>query len=193
MTSFEGFLRQSNSSSQISTWTELDKAWDIFWIKSNNGTFIAPQMKSFGPKKFQIPGTDQKVPFWQFFSHTLIVRPSRFPHMISKILFVLSFYEFIVMLIDKLERPHFWSQDPYNRYVVVVVLVLGSIQKFCLKIAEIENCQNWKLLGLKVVKNASCQNCKLPKLLVAKIASCQNWKLPKLQVVKVEIDFFISC
>ena len=86
----------------------------------------------------------------------------------------------------------FWSQDPYNRYVVVVVLV-GSIQKFCLKIAEIENCQNWKLLGLKVVKNASCQNCKLPKLLVAKIASCQNWKLPKLQVVKVEIDFFISC
>ena len=44
---------------------------------------------------------------------------------------------------------HFWSQDPYNRYVV---LVLGSIQKFCLKIAKIENCQNWKLLGLKVVK-----------------------------------------
>ena len=71
----------------------------------------------------------------------------------------------------------FWSQDPYNRYVVVVVVVLvlvGSIQKFCLKIAEIENCQNWKLLGLKVVKNASCQNCKLPKLQVAKIASCQN-------------------
>ena len=43
---------------------------------------------------------------------------------------------------------YFWSQDPYNRYV----LLLGSIQKFCLKIAKIENCQNWKLLGLKVVK-----------------------------------------
>ena len=24
-------------------------------------------MKSFGPKKFQMPCTDQKVPFWQFF------------------------------------------------------------------------------------------------------------------------------
>ena len=24
-------------------------------------------MKSFGPKKIQIPCTDQKVPFWQFF------------------------------------------------------------------------------------------------------------------------------
>ena len=101
----------------------------------------------------------------------------------------------------------FWSQDPYNRYVVVV-LVVGSIQKFCLKIVEIENCQNWKLLGLKVVKNAGCQNCKLPKLSIAKIASCQSWnwfhyfllkvsifgelswklpncKLPKLQVVKI--------
>ena len=90
-----------------------------------------------------------------------------------------------------IECVPFWSQDPYNRYVVVV-LVVGSFQKFCLKIAKIENCQNWKLLGLKVVKNASCQNCKLPKLLVAKIASCQNWKLPKLQVVKVEIDFFMN-
>ena len=70
--SCEGFLRWSNLSSQISTWTELDGAWYIFWIESNiaercvfpvsfpanwqnaphcNGTFIAPQMKSFGPKK----------------------------------------------------------------------------------------------------------------------------------------------
>ena len=72
----------------------------------------------------------------------------------------------------------FWSQDPYNLYVVVVVV--GSIQKFCLKIAKIENCQNWKLLGLNFVK-----------FQVAKIASCQNWKLPKLQVAKVESDFII--
>ena len=54
----------------------------------------------------------------------------------------------------------FWSQDPYNRYVVVVLV--GLIQKFCLKIAKIENCKNWKLLGLQVVKIAICQNCKLP-------------------------------
>ena len=29
----------------------MDGAWDIFWIKSRNGTFIALQMKSFGQKK----------------------------------------------------------------------------------------------------------------------------------------------
>ena len=29
----------------------LDGAWDIFWIKSGNDTFIALQMKAFGPKK----------------------------------------------------------------------------------------------------------------------------------------------
>ena len=45
---------------------QLDGAWDILWIKLENGTFIASQMKSFGPKNFQIPCTDQKVPFWQF-------------------------------------------------------------------------------------------------------------------------------
>ena len=102
----------------------------------------------------------------------------------------------------------FWSQDPYNLYVVAVV---GSIQKFCLKIAILENCQNWKLLGLKIVKFTSCQNDWPPKLQVVKIASCQNWKLfhyfllnvsifdelswklPKLQVAKVESDFIISC
>ena len=44
----------------------MDEARDIFWIKSQNGTFIALQMKSFGPKKFQISPTGKKVPFWQF-------------------------------------------------------------------------------------------------------------------------------
>ena len=53
-----------------------------------NGTFIAPQMKSFGPKYFQIQCTDQKVPFWQFFrkgqdGRALLVQPSRIPHRIS--------------------------------------------------------------------------------------------------------------
>ena len=35
----------------MSTWAELDRAQDIFWINSNNGTFIVLQMKSFGSKK----------------------------------------------------------------------------------------------------------------------------------------------
>ena len=61
-------------------------------------------MKSFGPKKFEIPCTDQKVPFWQFFrqgqdGHALLVWPLRIPHRISKIIFVLGSYELLVMLI----------------------------------------------------------------------------------------------
>ena len=103
--SCEGFLRYSNLSSQIGTWTELDRAWDIFWIKSNNGTFIAPQLKSFGRKK---------VPFWQLFRKgqdgcVLIVRPSRIPHRISKILFVLDSHEFLVMLEGKIRETPFFQ------------------------------------------------------------------------------------
>ena len=37
------------------------------WIKSRNGTFIALQMKTFGPQKFLISSMGKKVPFWQFF------------------------------------------------------------------------------------------------------------------------------
>ena len=93
--SCEGLLKQSNISSQISTWMELDGAWDIFWIKSLRSTYLALQKKSFSPKKFQIPCSDQKVPFRQFFrkgrdGRTLIVQPSRFPHRISKVLFILG-------------------------------------------------------------------------------------------------------
>ena len=58
----------------------------------------------------------------------------------------------------------FWSQDPYNWYVIVVV---GPHSKVL-----IENNQNWKLLELYVAKIESCQNWKLPKLKVAKIENC---------------------
>ena len=30
----------------------MDGATDIFWIKSLNGTFLALQIKAFGPKNF---------------------------------------------------------------------------------------------------------------------------------------------
>jgi len=76
-------------------------------------------MKSLGQKKFQIPFTDQKVPFWQFFrkgrdghTHALLVRPSRIPHGISKIHFVLGSYEFLAMLEGKIrETPIFKVQS----------------------------------------------------------------------------------
>ena len=69
-------------------------------------------MKSFGPKKFQIPCTDQKVPFWQFFrqgqdGHALLVRPSGIPHRISKILFALGADEFLAMLEGKTRKAPF--------------------------------------------------------------------------------------
>ena len=71
-------------------------------------------MKSFGPTKFQILCTDQKVPFWQFFrqgrdGRTLLVWPSRIPHGISKVLFALGADEFLAMQEGKIReaRPHF--------------------------------------------------------------------------------------
>ena len=70
-------------------------------------------MKSFGPKKFQIPCTDQKVPFWQLFrkgrdGSALIVRPLRIPHRNSKIIFALGADEFLVMLEGKIREAPFF-------------------------------------------------------------------------------------
>ena len=78
-------------------------------IKSKNGTLIAPQMKSFGPKNFQIPITDQKVSFWQFFrqgrdGRAVLVLPSRIPDRISKIIFALGVDEFVAILEGKIRE-----------------------------------------------------------------------------------------
>ena len=71
-------------------------------------------MKSFGPKKFQIPCMDQKVPFWQFFrqgqdGQALLVRPSRIPHRIWKILFALGANEFLAMLEGQIREGPFFK------------------------------------------------------------------------------------
>ena len=73
----------------------MDGAWDTFWIKSQNGAFIALPMKSIGLKQFQISSTGKKVPFWQFFrmgldGRALLGRPSRIPHRNWKNIFVLG-------------------------------------------------------------------------------------------------------
>ena len=70
-------------------------------------------MKSCGPKNFQIPCTDQKVPFWQFFrqgrdGRALVVRPLRIPHGISKILLALGADEFLAMLKGKIREAPFF-------------------------------------------------------------------------------------
>jgi hypothetical protein len=65
-------------------------------------------------KKFQIPCTNQKVPFWQFFrqgrdGRAMLVQPSRNPHRISKIIFVLGSYEFLAMLKGKMRETLFFK------------------------------------------------------------------------------------
>ena len=91
----------------------MDGAWDTFWIKSQNGTFIALQMKSFGPKNFQISSTGKKVPFWQFFrmgwdGRALLGQPSRIPHRNWKIIFVLGAYEYLERQEDKIRKCLFF-------------------------------------------------------------------------------------
>ena len=71
-------------------------------------------MKSFGLKDFQIPCTDQKVPFWQFFrpdrdGRALLVQTSRIPHRISKILLASGADDFLAMLEGKIRDGPFFK------------------------------------------------------------------------------------
>jgi hypothetical protein len=64
-----------------------------------------------------------KVPFWQFFregrdGRALLVWPLRIPSWISKIIFVLSSYEFLSML-AKLERAFSFRFQKINKYSTV--------------------------------------------------------------------------
>ena len=82
-------------------------------MKSKNDILIAPQMKSFGPKNFEIPCTDQKVPIWQFFrqgwdGRALLVRLSSLSRGISKILFALGAVEFLATLKGKIREAPFF-------------------------------------------------------------------------------------
>ena len=63
----EPILRKSYLSTFIHINKHMDGARDIFWIKSLNGTFLALQIKAFGPKIFWFSCMGKKVPFWQFF------------------------------------------------------------------------------------------------------------------------------
>ena len=91
----------------------MDGAWDSFWIKLQNGTFIAFQMKSFGPKNFQISSMGKKVPLWQFFrmgwdGSDLLDRPSRIPKKKRKIIFVLGADEYVERLEGKIRECLFF-------------------------------------------------------------------------------------
>ena len=73
----EPILRKSYLSTFIHINKHMDGARDTFWIKSLNGTFLALQIKAFGPKNFWFSCMGKKVPFWQVFRiHTMIaIRP----------------------------------------------------------------------------------------------------------------------
>ena len=109
---------------------------------------------------------------------------------------------------------YFWSQDPYNWYVVVVLgtqtkILLENSQKLKivktqmflnLKVAKIEGCQNWSCQNWKLLKGCCwfcihfCIKWELWKTFDAKmigwthfnLLNCQNYKLPKLKVAKIE-------
>ena len=63
--SCEPILRKSYLSTFIHVNKHMDRARDIFWIKSLNGTFLALQIKAFGTKNFWFSCMGKKVPFWQ--------------------------------------------------------------------------------------------------------------------------------
>ena len=63
----EPILRKYYLSTFIHVNKYMDGPRDIFWIKSLNGTFLALQIKAFGPKIFWFSCMGKKVPFWQFF------------------------------------------------------------------------------------------------------------------------------
>ena len=91
----------------------MDGAWGTFWIKSQNGTFIALQIKWFGQKNVEISSTGKKVPVWQFFrmgwdGRALLGRPSRIPHRNWKIIFVLGADEYIERLEGKIRECLFF-------------------------------------------------------------------------------------
>ena len=71
------------------------------------------------------------MPFWQFFrqgrdGHALLVRPSRIPHMISKILFALGADEFLELLEGKIRLTPFF-QVQSGKITVCSTYVKGDI------------------------------------------------------------------
>ena len=62
--STKGNLKKFNLSTQTSTWTGLDRAWDTFSAKVCNSSFFTLNKKSFCQTWNQCTG--KKVPKWQF-------------------------------------------------------------------------------------------------------------------------------
>ena len=108
----------------------MDGVRDTLCIKFTKNYSLQLQMKSFGPKKFQIPGTDQKVPFWQFFrkgqdGRNLLAKPSRIPQ---------KFFLFWAPMNSKqcwnakLEQAHFFRVQS-GKITVCVAFFLKNVER----------------------------------------------------------------
>ena len=84
----EPILRKSYLSTFIHINKHMDGARDIFWIKSLNGTFLALQIKAFGPNNFDFHAWVKKCHFgnfWKFRSSVLSVVIWKDLHKISPV------------------------------------------------------------------------------------------------------------
>ena len=74
----EPILKKSYLSTFIHIDKHMDGARDIFWIKSLNGTFLALQIKSFGPKNFDFHAWVKKCHFGNFWKFWKIAKMALF-------------------------------------------------------------------------------------------------------------------
>ena len=93
----------------------LDGAWDTFWIKSLNGTFIPLKRNNLARKKFKLYARVKKCHSGIFFGkgrdgHDLLVRPSKSNHSIWKILFLWGSFEYLK---EKLENAYSFTAFPH--------------------------------------------------------------------------------
>ena len=106
--SSKGFLRlYSNLSSQISTWTDLRH----FWINSNNGTFIAFQMKSFGSKNFKLHAGVKKCHFGNFSDRARMVVLCQY----GPQEFLTGFQKFLLLWVPK-NSQQYWKAKLERTY-----------------------------------------------------------------------------
>ena len=106
----------------------MNGPWDTYWIKAQ-----------FGPKKFQISSTGNKVPIWQFFrmgwnGRALLNHPSSIPHKNRKIIFVLGADEYIERLVGKIRECLFLK---YFKITVCIVIITNFEDLNLLKAEEI--------------------------------------------------------
>ena len=93
---------------------------DIFWIRSLKGTFIALQMKSFGPKNSN---------FMQGFFKECYLGKSN--HSIGKITFVLCADEYLERLEGKVRKCFFYFKIYYSKITVWILCIFKRKPTIC--------------------------------------------------------------